>query len=270
MSVLHPLTEEELRGHAPTLFTEEPHYEVSDKYHFIPTIEVINEIKQHNWYPVKVQEANVRDLDKEGYQRHLVRFRHFDDLLNPPQNAVELLLFNSHDRSTAFSISAGVYRFVCANGLVIANSVFESYKIKHIGERDNDVLAAINNITAFKPKLQEKIHTFESIMLTAMEKEAFARSATPLRFENHLQVDTNDLLIPHRMEDEHDDLYTVMNVIQENLLRGNVSGINKETGRRFTSKEITSIGKDVEVNQGLWDIAERIAAIKEPHLALAA
>jgi hypothetical protein len=61
-----------------------------------------------------------------------------------------------------------------------------------------------------------------------------------------------------------------MNVIQENLLRGNVSGINKETGRRFTSKEITSIGKDVEVNQGLWDIAERIANIKEPHLALAA
>jgi hypothetical protein len=101
-------------------------------------------------------------------------------------------------------------------------------------------------------------------MLTDMEKEAFARSATPLRFENHLQVDSNDLLIPHRMEDEHDALYTVMNVIQENLLRGNISGINKETGRR------TSIGKDVEVNQGLWDIAERIANIKEPHLALAA
>ena len=48
------------------MFTEEPHSEVSDKYHFIPTIEVINEIKQHNWYPVKVQESTIRDLDKEG------------------------------------------------------------------------------------------------------------------------------------------------------------------------------------------------------------
>ena len=58
-------------------------------------------------------------------------------------------------------------------------------------------------------------------------------------------------------------------MIQENLLRGNISGINKDTGRKFTSKEITSISKDVEVNQGLWDIAETILSIKEP-LALAA
>ena len=33
--------------------------------------------------------------------------------------------------------------------------------------------------------------------------------------------------------------------------------------------KIRSIHKDVEVNQGLWDIAERIAAIKAP-LAVAA
>jgi len=269
MSHLHPLTEEELRESAPALFTEEPHYEVSDKYHFIPTIEVINEIKQHNWYPVKVQEANVRDMEREGYQRHLVRFRHFDDLLDPPQNAVELLLFNSHDRSTAFSISAGIYRFVCANGLVIANSVFESYKIKHLGKRNSDVMAAINNITAFKPRLQEKIHSFESLLLSEEEKEIFARAAVPLRFESHLQVDPKDLLVPHRIEDEHDDLYTVMNVVQENLLRGNLSGINKETRRRFTSREITSIGKDLEVNQGLWDLAERVATIKSPQLLAA-
>jgi hypothetical protein len=59
-------------------------------------------------------------------------------------------------------------------------------------------------------------------------------------------------------------------VIQENLLRGNISGINNETGRRFTSREITSISKDVDVNQGLWNIAERIASIKEPEMLLAA
>jgi hypothetical protein len=267
---IRPLCNEELQEKAPTLFTPSPHYEVSDRYHFIPTIEVIEEIRYHRWYPVSVQESSVRKADKEGYQRHLVRFRHFDDLLNPPRNAVELLLFNSHDRSTAFSISAGIYRFVCANGLVIADSVFESYRIKHIGERNNDVLKAIESITAFKPKLEEKIHTFESISLQDPEKIAFARSAIPLRFEAYQEIDAHELLIPHRAEDKRDDLYTVMNVIQENLLRGNISGINTETGRRFTSREITSIPKDVEINQGLWDIAERIARIKAPALAYAA
>jgi len=270
MSITNPLTHTQLYEQAPALFTEEPHFEVSDKYHFIPTIDVITKITKYGWHPVSVQEASVRDLDKEGYQRHLVRFRHFDDLLNPQENAVELLLFNSHDRTTAFSISAGIYRFVCANGLVIADSVFESYKIKHIGERDNDVATAIERIVNIKPVLEQKIHTFGSIVLQDTEKRSFAKAAIPLRFESHLEVDPSNLIIPHRVEDEKDDLYTVMNVVQENLLRGNISGTNKETGRRFTSREITSIGKDVDVNQGLWNIAERIANIKEPHLALAA
>ena len=269
MSILS-LSTSELMNQAPALFTEEPYFEVSEKYHFIPTIDVINEIKFHNWYPVSVKEASVRDSDKEGYQRHLVRFRHFEDLLNPRSNAVELLLFNSHDRSTAFSISAGIYRFVCANGLVVADSVFESYKIRHIGERDNDVASAIEAVVQVKPKLQEKIDTFESIQLSQGEKESFAKSAIPLRFESHLNVDHNDLLVPHRDEDTKDDLYTVMNVIQENLIRGNVSGTNRESGRNFTSREIKSISKDVEINQGLWDIAERITSIKEPALKMAA
>lgn len=265
-----PLSNEQLKEQAPALFTVEPHFNVSDKYHFIPTIDVINEIKNNNWYPVSVSQSLVRDTDKEGYQQHLVRFRHFDDLLAPSGNAVELLLFNSHDRSKSFTISAGIFRFVCSNGLVVADSVFESYKIKHIGDRDNDVAAAVASITAIKPKLMKKIHTLESITLSSFEKESFALSAIPLRFENHLQINHHDLLVPHRDEDTKDDLYTVFNVIQENLLRGNVSGVNKESGRRFTSREITSISKDVEVNQGLWDIAERIASIKEPHMLMVA
>ena len=265
-----PLTNTQLKQQAPALFTEEPHYDVSDKYHFIPTIDVINEIKANNWHPVSVSEASVRDEDKEGYQQHLVRFRHFDDLLHPQENAVELLLFNSHDRTKSFSISAGIYRFVCSNGLVIADSVFESYKIKHLGDRVNDVANAVASITAIKPKLIQKVQMLESIQLTKLEKESFSRSSIPLRFDKHLQVNHTDLLVPHRDEDTKDDLYTTLNVIQENLLRGNISGVNNITGRRFTSKEIKSISKDVEVNQGLWNIAERIASIKEPEMALAA
>ncbi|EFU69568.1 conserved hypothetical protein [Aliarcobacter butzleri JV22] len=260
---IKPLTNEQLKNIAPTLFTNEPHFDVSDKYHFIPTIDVIEEIRLHNWYPVNVNVANVRDIEKEGFQQHCVRFRHFEDLLNPKDNAVELLLFNSHDRSKAFSISAGIFRFVCANGLVISDSVFEAYKIKHLGVRDNDVANAVANITSIKDKLIQKIEKLESITLNQNEKESFAKSSIPLRFEEHLEINHKDLLIPHRMQDYKDDLYTVLNVIQENLIRGNVQGINKDTKRRFTSKEITSISKDTQVNKGLWDIAEKIAQIKD-------
>ena len=269
MSV-NPLNNQELKELAPTLFTSEPHYEVSDKYHFIPTIEVIEQIKSHNWYPVSVSQADVRDEAKDGYQQHCVRFRHFENLLNPQDNAVELLLFNSHDRTKSFSISAGIYRFVCANGLVVSDSVFESYKIKHIGDRDNDVVNAVAKITAIKDKLLDKIKTLSNIQLSNLEKQSFAKLAIPLRFEEHLEVNLNDLLVPNRKEDYKDDLYTTLNTIQEHLIRGNVSGINKETGRRFTSKEIKSITNDTHINKGLWDIAEKIAFIKEPNYKIAA
>lgn len=264
-----PLTNEQLHQEAPTLFTQVPHNDVSDKYHFIPTIDVIEEIRANNWYPMNVSQANVRDKDKEGFQQHCVRFRHFEDLLNPKDNAVELLLFNSHDRSKAFSISAGVFRFVCSNGLVISDSVFETYKIKHLGDKENDVLTAVSNITAIKDTLMNKIKKLESIDLNINEKESFAKSSITLRFDNHLEINHNDLLLPHREEDFKDDLYTTLNVIQENLLKGNISGVNKETGRKFTSKEITSISKDTNINKGLWDMAERIAFIKEPEFLAA-
>ena len=107
----------------------------------------------------------VKNIEKDGFQQHYVRFQHFSDLINPNANVVELLLFNSHDRSKSFTISAGIYRYVCSNGLVIADSVFDSYKIKHLGERDNDVIDAVNKITQVKPKLLSKISKFESITL---------------------------------------------------------------------------------------------------------
>ena len=265
-----PLTNEQLQELAPTLFTQEPHFEVSDKYHFIPTIDVIEEIKSHSWYPVYVAQAGVRDEEKEGFQQHCVRFRHFEDLLNPQDNAVELLLFNSHDRTKSFSISAGVFRFICANGLVVADSVFESYKIKHLGERDSDVANAVATITAIKPKLMHKIKTLSSIQLSPLEKESFAKLAIPLRFEEHLEVNHQDLLIPHREEDHKDDLYTTLNTIQEHLIRGNISGVNKQSGRRFSAKAIKSITTDTQVNKGVWELAERIVSIKEPHYQIAA
>jgi hypothetical protein len=212
-----PLTDEELKSMAPSLFTTHPHPNVSEKYHFIPTIDVIDEIRHYRWFPVTVQESGVREAAREGFQRHLVRFRHFDDLLDPKEDAVELLLFNSHDRTTAFSIAAGVYRFVCANGLVIADTVFERHTVRHIGERNDDLHRAIQSVTQSRPMLEERIRRFRQTGLDEIEKLAFARAAIPLRFKPHQRVDPARLLQPRREADKRDDLYTVMNVVQETL-----------------------------------------------------
>lgn len=268
---IKPLNNDELRLQAPSLFTEQPYHDVSEKYNFISTIEIVEQLRAKSWFPVSVSQSGVRELDKDGFQQHYVRFQSFQDLINPSGNVVELLLFNSHDRSKAFTISAGIYRYICSNGLVIADSVFDSYKIKHLGDRENDVANAVERITQVKSKLLDKVSRFESIQLNNEEKQAFLQSALPLRFSEHLELDNpNELLEPLRTEDMKDDLYTTLNILQENLLSSNIKGYNKGTGRRFTAKEITSISKNVEINKGLWDIAERIASIKDSEYQMAA
>ena len=271
MSKLLPLSATELMNY-PVLYTTAPHEDASEKYSLISSIDVIKELKDsYNWHVTSVQVAPVRDESREDKQVHCVRLRHFDDLIAPQESAVEILFFNSFDRSKAFTISVGIYRFSCANGLVVGET-FDSYKLRHIGDLESNLDEIIQKITEFKPKLEQKIRNFSSLMLSQQEMETFAKLAVSLKFAPHLEVDSKQLLNPHRDEDRKDtSIYTVMNILQENLIRSNnITGINKETGRRFTSREITSISKDYDINVGLFNLAERIYSIKEPSFALAA
>ena len=270
MSALNPLETDELMNY-PVLYQTDPHEDASDKYSLISSIDVINELKSYNWYPTSIQTASVKDESRENKQVHCVRLRHFSDLIMPQENAVEILFFNSFDRTKAFTISLGVYRFSCANGLVVGET-FESFKLRHIGNLESDLSDIIQKVAEYKPKLEQKIRDFSSLTLNKQEMETFAKLSIPLRYEPHLEVNHEDFLITHRDADRKDtSLYTVMNILQENLLKpNNISGINTVTGRKFGSREITSISKDYEINTGIWDLAERIYAIKSPSCIQAA
>ena len=265
ISKLKPLSQEELKNY-PVLYNKVAHEDVSDKYTLISSIDIINHLRDRfNWYVTSVQVSQVKDESRENKQVHLVRLRHFDSFLEEKESVPELIFFNSFDRTKAFSISIGLYRFCCCNGLILGET-FDSYKLRHIGDLDNSLDKIIAKVSNYKPKLEEKVKEYSNTMLSQLEMETFARLAAPLKFAPHLEVDTKQLLVPQRQEDMKDtSIYTVLNIIQENLIRANdVIGVNKETGRRFTSKGITSLKKDYEINVGVFNLADRIYRIKNP------
>lgn len=267
------LSEKEIREKAPSLFTSEPNFNnVSEKYFFVNTLDVIREIQKFNWHIVQVDQVSVRNTNNDGYQTHLVKFIHLDDILSNNENSIQLLLFNNHSGNKSMSISCGVYRACCANGMVCSDSVFEEFKIRHIGDKEKDVAEAIEKITAIKPKIMEDIKAMESITLNDEERLSFAKSVIPLRFDKHLEVDPNNLLKAHRVEDieSSQNLYVTLNIIQENILRGSVPGLNKTTNRKFTSKPIVSLVNDKILNKGIWEVANRIKSIKEQSYLMAA
>ena len=64
------------------------------------------------------------------------------------------------------------------------------------------------------------------------------------------------LLFSSRPKDAGKDLWTVFNVIQENLIRG---GIEVESnGKVRRSSEIKCIHKKTTINQKLWELANKV------------
>jgi hypothetical protein len=89
----------------------------------------------------------------------------------------------------------------------------------------------------------------------------FSNQAHALRFSDdaNLVIEAQNLLIPRRREDIKRDLFSVFNVVQENLIKGGVPGYRlNENGRwcRARSRKITSIDQNVKINRDLWAIAE--------------
>ncbi|HNU99899.1 MAG: DUF932 domain-containing protein [Verrucomicrobia bacterium] len=49
---------------------------------------------------------------------------------------------NSHDTGCAYQLHAGIYRRICANGLVLSSSAFEAVRFRHTGLVAEEVVQA--------------------------------------------------------------------------------------------------------------------------------
>jgi hypothetical protein len=54
---------------------------------------------------------------------------------SPVNTPPELVLINSHDRSSAYQLHAGLFRFGCGDGMIVADATFEPISIRHSGFR---------------------------------------------------------------------------------------------------------------------------------------
>ena len=259
---MKPLSNETLKNSAPSVFATSPSFEVSEKYAFIPTIEVVEMFRNSSWYPVEAKESFVRLSHNQGYQKHLIRFRHIGDFLSEKEEAVEIVLTNSHNRTSSFIIQAGVFRFICGNGLVVANNIFEKISIRHIGFKEIAVKGAIERIVANTDSINEKLNLYKKIELNSNEQISLAKASKDIRFKPHQEIEIYDLIKPHRKEDNANDLWTVFNRIQENAIRGGVRGKNLFTNRNFTSKPVKSIDSLISINEKLFSLTDRFAQIK--------
>ncbi len=269
------LTNEAMLQNAPSVFAEQPFNEVSSKYGFVPTINVIEGLRAEGWLPVDATQKNVRNKDKTDFTKHLIRFRRLNDDIKVGDSAVELLLTNSHDRSSAFVLHAGIFRMACANGIVIADSTFNKVSVRHNQNALEDVIEGSYQVLEEVPLITNEVEAMQEVILNREEQKIFAGAALdymlPEPKEGEAKIVTSkdaligQILHPKRSADTGSDLWSTYNVVQEKALRGGLISHKMDAKgryRRNTTRAVKSIDKNVKLNKALWEMAVKMKELK--------
>jgi hypothetical protein len=261
MSSNNVMSDDMIMKHAPAVFAEHPRGDVSDRYGFVPTIDVVNKLRLEGWYAVRAVQGRVHDQSNLSFAKHMLRFRKIDQEITVGDSIVELVLTNSHDRTSCYSIDLGLFRLVCSNGMVVSNGEFRGIKVRHGNRVAEQIIDASYEIIDDIPRINNQLERFETTILKESERKAFAESAMVVRYGETWKVDApikpDALLVPRRKEDIDHNLWSTLNVVQENLLRGGLPGVNRKN-RRIRTRAIKSVREDLRLNKALWTLADRL------------
>ncbi len=260
-----PLSEDQMRGAAPSVFAEGKHASRSERYTYIPTIDVLRGLRKEGFEPFMVAQGQSRVEGKAEFTKHMIRMRLAGHVSTKPE-ANEIILINSHDGASSYQMLAGVFRFVCCNGLVVGN-VSNDIRIPHKGNIQGEVIEGAFRVLEDFEAVDASTEGMKALTLQPEEEHAFATAALALRFGERTEdqppppITAEQLIEARRTEDLGHSLWTTFQRVQENTLRGGQPGRSVQ-GRRIHTRAVGSIDRGVSLNRALWVLAEEMRKIK--------
>lgn len=267
-----PMTKEEIKAKAPYVFAEAPtNPAVSDRYLLASTETIIDDMAKLGWDVVdcKQQRANKRSKIRSF---HMVAFQNSKVFITKTSaDGTEtidcfprIILTNSHDGFNSFKFMVGLFRLVCSNGLIVATETFANVSIRHINYTFDELRSIVGKAILNVSDNISVMNEMEKTVLTAEQKKALANEAMRIRTNTDeedekpvelSEEDLEDILTPMRKEDEGDDLWTVFNLLQEKIIKGNYHMISEKSGKSRKARPITGVARDIEINQALFKYA---------------
>jgi hypothetical protein len=264
-----PLSEEQMRVAAPSIFAQGKHASRSERYTYIPTIDVLRGLRKEGFEPFMVAQGASRIEGKAEFTKHMIRMRHAGQAKTRPE-ANEIILINSHDGASSYQMLAGIFRYICCNGLVVGD-VVEDLRIPHKGNVQSDVIEGAFRVLDEFEAVDQHTEAMKALQLEPTEQIAFASAALALRFGERVgQVDgahppapvtAEQLVEARRPEDLGRSLWTTLQRVQENVMRGGQPGRSAQ-GRRLRTRPVGSIDRGVNLNRALWMLAEEMRKLK--------
>jgi Domain of unknown function (DUF932) len=238
-----------MKNHIPAIFAESPDEGVSEKYSFIPTSRVIDDLAGLGWLP-----ATMKGSKSNPVAKHMIRFR--QDLSHSGETP-EIVLVNAHNGLSSFRLMAGIFRLVCGNGLIVCEKLFAAISIRHINYTLDEVRSAVSKYVERLPIVMDSVEQLKTVEMTKVRSVDFAREAMSLRWPDKLpEIDAYELLRPWRSADKMNNLWSIFNIVQEKL----VTGKYLYDARRHKVRGLSNVDRTVSVNQGLFELAIKYAA----------
>ncbi|MEN1550794.1 DUF932 domain-containing protein, partial [Pseudomonas aeruginosa] len=92
------------------------------------------------------------------------------------REANEIILLNSHDGTSSYQMLAGMFRFVCSNGLVCGDIVAD-VRVPHKGDVSGHVIEGAYEVLSGFDRVTEHRDAMRAVTLDECEAEVFARAA---------------------------------------------------------------------------------------------
>lgn len=254
---LDAISADQLRKFSPAIFAKEPHEDVSNRYGFMPTYRVLEHMHKAGFVPVEVRNYQRRDPNDMRFTKHMLRFRQSGQLSARTVGDLvpQVVLLNSHDRSSPYQLYGGMFRLICLNGLLVADSqTVMPIKLRHTLNLAETVVEVSMELIKQHRHVFDHVNTMRKVQLAHKAQLQFARKALELRPQRAGMIEPAALLTPRRAQDEGNDVWRVFNRVQENLTKGGVEGLTT-TGRHVRTTQINSVNADVALNAGLWSLA---------------
>ena len=229
------------------VYATAPHPKVSEHYQFYSTLDITNALLDEGFEVYSARQGRSRMPDGGSYAKHELVFTHprfrGTDELRPTFRVI-----NSHNRSAALTLALGVVRFICSNGL-IRGDIIGAYKFQHIVRNPVDlVMDGVQRLIREVAPTMDMISEMKTKQLSWDQQREFAVIAGQLR---DITTFNPDLLETYRDEDIPNDVWTIYNRLQENLMRGNYTAGPKQRKAR----PIKAIQADFDLNTKLWNTA---------------
>ncbi|MCH6202861.1 DUF945 domain-containing protein [Brucella ciceri] len=258
-----PLDNEALFRHVPSIFAREAHDSRSERYVYVPTIDIVEGLRREGWFPFFAVQSVPRDGSRHGHAKHMLRLRR-DGGIGKPE-AAEVIIVNSHDGTSAYQMFAGMLRFVCTNSM-IAGERFEEVRVPHKGGIQDRIIEGVFTVAEDFPRLIDASETMKEIRVSEDERRVLAEASLVARYgEDESPLRPEQIITPRRSEDAGQSLWSTFNVIQEHLTKGGLHGQKRNAEgrtRRSQTRAVNGIDQNVTLNRALWTLAEGMQKLK--------